>query len=277
MHDKAGNATPLNMNSRRNCSNFPTRVIVIQTFSIRVINMEEFCSLTSLHGWNFCIRKGKSAFHKIFWVLINTSAFIAAVVLVKGIYDQFVVTTISVGLETTTAPIDQIMFPTLSICNAKELRQSVIRDLVKEFGDVDKEKVTDVAVGLVSGVDVGLTDEEQNIRDRIATSNTLDKLFDEMAASFANATNFTLVTSNNEINIWHPEFVNTDYTPKSVVNKTDDLKLSLFAQLASQFAIGELVTSVNMANVGYLDVSNGIDKDFGETCKWVGGFSAYFE
>ena len=233
--------------------------------------MDHFCSLTSLHGWNFFAQTRKSIFHKIFWLFINIAAFIAAVALVEGIFIQFCATTIDISLETTTTPIDQLFFPSISVCNAQEIRRSVIQELTKELGDVDEELILDAAIGIVTGKDIGLTIEDQELRDKIFASNTVDDLYDDMYASFINASNSNAVASDSRVVAWHPEICDNNLNRRTSIEKTIELKTFLFPLLASQL-VGELVVGANLPDVSFVDISTGVATDYSETCNWVSGF-----
>ena len=88
---------------------------------------EQFCQKTSLHGWLYLQEGG--LFHKLFWALIITSSIVLATYFMIKNTHEFQEATTATDIETTTAPLTDIAFPNIILCNINQLQSSFIKIL----------------------------------------------------------------------------------------------------------------------------------------------------
>ena len=89
----------------------------------------EFCDSTSLHGWHQLNRVGNHG--KAAWVIIVFSSFtVASFFLATSIVD-FVDKSVVTTIETTTASLQEVYFPTVIVCNINQIKKSLFASLRK--------------------------------------------------------------------------------------------------------------------------------------------------
>ena len=92
----------------------------------------EFCKRTSLHGWQYMSDSKLISFKSIFWFCILCSSVIAATVLIYFNTVNFINATVLITVETMTAPLSEIFFPSVAVCNINQARKSFFDDI--KFG-----------------------------------------------------------------------------------------------------------------------------------------------
>ena len=240
----------------------------MQSLSIRYSwGMDQFCQLTSLHGWNYCFRKEKPKTHTVGWILVIITAIISAIALVAGIILEFNAATVSVTLDTTTAPLDDFMFPAVAICNVMQIRKSVVNRLVSELGNVTDDEIVDVSSLMIQLRYGTLTNETIAIRDRIIASDVLSELLDELIQIYS-----TRKVTEEEIDRMIPFDIGKwhfNFDKGQTVEKTRENFMALYPQLVTQLNPIDMVSNVWMAGATATEFSKGVNTDFGDTCLWM--------
>ena len=115
-----------------------------------------FCKRTGLHGWQYLGESNSPVLKRCFWFVVIFSSIISAAVLIYYNTVVFQTSTVLVSVETMTAPLSQIYFPSVTVCNINQARKSFFEEMgISEnatmmrkvhsqyFGDDDsKEQVT---------------------------------------------------------------------------------------------------------------------------------------
>ena len=96
-----------------------------------------FCNQTTLHGWSY-VAGEKHISQKILWIVTLTSAYsLAAYLAIKNLNDYMNSTTVT-SINTIMAPLSDLSFPTIHICNTNQVTHSFLKEL--GFGDHFSDK-----------------------------------------------------------------------------------------------------------------------------------------
>ena len=90
-----------------------------------------FCSETSLHGWKYCY-DAPSLAHTLGWLLVISLSVGSVVFLVFANTMDFYNSTVAFNLESPTASLDLVYFPSVTLCNMNLLSQSFIHHVGKD-------------------------------------------------------------------------------------------------------------------------------------------------
>ena len=127
----------------------------------------EFCQQTSLHGWQY-LQSEIGIVRKVLWFFLIFGHYIAAAYLIWMNYNEFNRATTITTIESTTAPLKDVRFPSVYVCNLN----SVTKSFMKEINLKDKDKLL-LMKEFVTGEenDVNLTEDEikqvENISQKI--------------------------------------------------------------------------------------------------------------
>ena len=88
-----------------------------------------FCERTSLHGLQYLGDEKTSTFKKLFWLIVIILSIISASVLIYYNTVVFNNSTVLVSVETMTAPLSEIYFPSVTVCNINQARKSFFDQL----------------------------------------------------------------------------------------------------------------------------------------------------
>ena len=83
------------------------------------ISFRTYCESTSLHGWQY-IYKGKSEW-RLFWGGMVLASVIVAFFFVFKQATEFTKATVVTTVDTTTAPLSDVYFPSVTICNINQV------------------------------------------------------------------------------------------------------------------------------------------------------------
>ena len=102
----------------------------------------DFCGRTSLHGWNFLAETSMEEdyirkFSKFLWMFIITlSLGITSLFLLTAVND-FTHKHVVTNIDTTTAPLHDVHFPSIIVCNINQIRKSILLGLgIKQDKDI---------------------------------------------------------------------------------------------------------------------------------------------
>ena len=88
-----------------------------------------FCKRTSLHGWQYLGETNTPVLKRIFWFVVIFSSIISATVLIYYNTVVFQSSTVLVSVETMTAPLSEIYFPSVTVCNINQARKSFFDEI----------------------------------------------------------------------------------------------------------------------------------------------------
>ena len=89
----------------------------------------EFCKQTGLHGWQYMSDAKILGPKNIFWFIILVSSAIGATVLIYYNTKTFQTATFLTTVETMTAPLSEVFFPSITICNINQARKSFFDEI----------------------------------------------------------------------------------------------------------------------------------------------------
>ena len=93
-----------------------------------------YCQQTSLHGWQY-IDSEQGWFRKIFWfIIVFMSVALSVYFLVVNTKAYLKATTVT-SIASTTASLNDLLFPSLYICNVNQVTKSFLRNLGVEDDD----------------------------------------------------------------------------------------------------------------------------------------------
>ena len=88
-----------------------------------------FCNQTSLHGWHYIGQKNASIFQRIFWIVILLLSILTTILFLYNSTLDFLHATITTSIDTMTAPLSEIFFPSVAVCNLNQVRLSFFEEL----------------------------------------------------------------------------------------------------------------------------------------------------
>ena len=150
----------------------------------------EFCGRTSLHGWNNLIGDSPAKIQIYFWICI--------IILSLGITSCFLFTSVNdftnklvvTNIDTTTAPLHEVHFPSIIVCNINQIRKSILFEL-----GIQNDSVIDLLYHqFYTGMYRDLTTQEISTIRNLATS---DRMLTNLRSFWA------MVTESNSTDIDH--------------------------------------------------------------------------
>ena len=107
------------------------------------MTFEEFCESTGLHGWKYIGSVSKIIIYfwslvfvlkvrtkeRYIWLLIVIGALCVAAFFLFMAAKDFTSSTVVTTIETTTAPLSEVFFPTIILCSINQIRQSLFKVL----------------------------------------------------------------------------------------------------------------------------------------------------
>ena len=82
----------------------------------------KYCQQTSLHGWQY-LASEDSKWKKVIWLFVLLFSFATAISLFMYHLVYYLNANPVTNIESTTASLDDVTFPTMHICNINQLRQ----------------------------------------------------------------------------------------------------------------------------------------------------------
>ena len=89
----------------------------------------EFCNHTSLHGWRYLADSRMSKPKNIFWFLVLCASISGASILIYYNTLTFKNATVITTVESMTAPLSEIFFPSITVCNINQARKSFFDEI----------------------------------------------------------------------------------------------------------------------------------------------------
>ena len=111
------------------CYTLSATKIRFQFLNKMVKQFHEFCNHTSLHGWRYLADSNMSKPKNIFWFLVLCVSITGATVLIYYNTLTFKNATVITTVESMTAPLSEIFFPSITVCNINQARKSFFDEL----------------------------------------------------------------------------------------------------------------------------------------------------
>ena len=92
-------------------------------------HFSSFCEDTTLHGWQYVDKQTFTKLQKIFWGVI---LFLSGVGATLFLYDNIVIfknATVVTTIDTMTAPLNEVFFPSITVCNLNQARMSFFEEI----------------------------------------------------------------------------------------------------------------------------------------------------
>ena len=126
---------------------------------------QDYCESTSLHGYSYLFISS-SLIGKIFFALIII-IFTSVGMFFLGLnFDQYKKSTTNIKIETTTAPLSEAVFPSVTVCNFNQLEASYLRKY-----EVDDLKLKEILIKkYIIGHKENLTEEEELLFQTVQNS-----------------------------------------------------------------------------------------------------------
>ena len=125
----------------------------------------QFCQQTSLHGWNY-IQSESGIIRKTVWFILILFHYVIATVFIWKNFQEYSSATTITTIQSTTASLDEITFPSLYICNLNQFTRSFMAN-VGVGEDVEEHAIVLLQRELISGSFAELTPEDQAFVDKI--------------------------------------------------------------------------------------------------------------
>ena len=91
-------------------------------------HFNSFCRHTTLHGWQYFAEQSFTRLQKLFWSVILLISVSCATVLIYNNLVIFKNATVVTTVDTMTAPLSEVFFPSLVVCNINQASSSCQSD-----------------------------------------------------------------------------------------------------------------------------------------------------
>ena len=144
------------------------------------VGFKAFCEQTSLHGWSFISFEKSKPLSTLFWLIAILAAMLVCSQLTLQNVNEFE-EAVEFNVESLTANLDEVYFPSLYFINKGRMRMSTTLHLMHETNRMTNETLNPntfvtVLVKYLNGLP--LTKREKRMGDAILKSNITKKMFD---------------------------------------------------------------------------------------------------
>lgn len=91
--------------------------------------VNNFCKVTSLHGYVHTVNKEYNAFERYLWIILSFLALIAAIILLWISWNWNLETPTTTVIESTNYPTYNLPFPSVTICNMNKISKSAALEI----------------------------------------------------------------------------------------------------------------------------------------------------
>ena len=95
---------------------------------------KKYCTMTSIHGFQY-IELESNMKKKLFWTFLTSFMTIGSLILVTENTVQFMNSRTRTYIYTTTAPIHELYFPSVFVCNINQVTRTALKKMNLDFGD----------------------------------------------------------------------------------------------------------------------------------------------
>ena len=228
-------------------------------------NLKDFCERTSLHGWSFLPYRGFKPLQTVFWLATIIASIVGASIIIFDHYIEFQNATVSYQIESPTVPLEQVFFPSISLCNMNKLRKSFIYSLLADKQIADLTTFDDllefVNGHFIRGSISELTESQKVLKNTILQS----KVYDDIYQDFVGASVKVDVKNITELHFEHTHSVK--WLDQGDLY-TDETKQGYFGELANQYSLKDMLISLKFKGFGINHDGGGFPTDISETCHW---------
>ena len=125
----------------------------------------QYCQQTSLHGWHY-IQSESGIIRKTVWFILILFHYVIATVFIWKNFQEYNSATTMTTIQSTTASLDEITFPSLYICNLNQFTRSFMAN-VGVGEEVEEHAIVLLQRELISGSLAKLTPVDQAFVDKI--------------------------------------------------------------------------------------------------------------
>ena len=136
-----------------------------------------FCNRTSLHGWQFfSTYNNKSSQHNycrnLYWFFVMVVSLTFGIgAMMFHVYEYNNATPIT-SLDNVTIPLSEIYFPSVSVCNINQVRQSYFEDLGQ---DVNHDFINHIYHKYIEGKTMITSVFQKNTKEELEILEKLDE------------------------------------------------------------------------------------------------------
>ena len=88
---------------------------------------EEFCEETTLNGWYYMAKENLTKSSRVFWAFMILSSIGLASFFCIGIVIEFVNSNVIITVDSVSASLDKVLFPSMVVCNQNQVRYSCLK------------------------------------------------------------------------------------------------------------------------------------------------------
>lgn len=98
-----------------------------------VDKINNFCKVTSLHGYIHTVNKEYHTFERWLWIVLTGLALITAIVLLWISWNWTAETPTTTVIESTNYPTYNLPFPAVTVCNMNKMSKTAVFEFVKDM------------------------------------------------------------------------------------------------------------------------------------------------
>ena len=230
-----------------------------------MVDLKDFCERTSLHGWAFLPYRGFKPLQNVFWLSAIITSIACASIIIFGHYIEFKNATVSYQIESPTVPLEQVFFPSITLCNMNKLRKSFIFSLFADNQIADLTTFNNllefVNGHFIEGSISELTDSQKLLKNTILQS----KVYDDMYQDFVHAS--VNVDVENITDLYFEHIQSVMWLDQDDLY-TEETKLGYFVELANQYHLKDMLIRLDLRGFGINHDGGGFPTDVSDTCHW---------
>ena len=81
----------------------------------------EFCEETTLNGWYYLAKQNIGKIGRIYWGLVVLGSLVLSGFFIYGATNEFLQSTVIITVDSVTASLDKVLFPSLVVCNQNQV------------------------------------------------------------------------------------------------------------------------------------------------------------
>ena len=81
----------------------------------------EFCEETTLNGWYYLAKKSVGRIGRSYWGLVVLGSLVLSGFFIYGATNEFLDSTVIITVDSVTASLDKVLFPSLVVCNQNQV------------------------------------------------------------------------------------------------------------------------------------------------------------
>ena len=85
----------------------------------------EFCEETTLNGWYYLAKKSVGRIGRSYWALVVLGSLVLSGFFIYGATNEFLDSTVIITVDSVTASLDKVLFPSLVVCNQNQVPQNI--------------------------------------------------------------------------------------------------------------------------------------------------------